>query len=692
MTREIEAEGGEEAGIESQGLRLGRRAMMAAIGVAGLGAIGSTQALAQQTEEDDEGNGNGGGNANQPWYTWEADVDAGGNSLTNLSSADPDHLYTSAREADVVVWRDSEDVYQVDGSDGTVAAEEELMAAIQAGVDSLSEDRSTAESVLVASSGVVDAEDEVTGVDLPSHTTVDVAGEITIEGETDDLFSAVGAENIEIPRLTVSGGASRAVFLDDCSEVRLGHLWIEGVTVQGVRIQGGCEDVQIDTAYVAETGHHGIETYDVTRIQIGQVIGVDPGSSVLLLNETFDATVGQVIGQNPKFDYATFRLANGCRNITCGRVVSRGGVRGVSIITGTRDVTVGEVNINGGRKAGILLVDVRNVNILGGVIKNVDGPGVNIWSIGLQGTTSEINESISLGNLRIVDERSGDDRSQTHAIRERGACLHNRFLDNDIRGGGTEDLIEVGSETTIVDRNVGGGIDSGTVTLSSGGPEAGRVEGVTTHRASSLSVRAQPLDETDAAFAWEEWFEWTGEQWDLVFDWRTDPGESLTLEYVVDRPQGTTDREFDREAIWENSVPDVESGGTYRIVAAHSGKVLEVADGSESSGANVQQGTWNDEPHQKWTVNVDDREDTGWRVYASNIIAEHSGGALAVSNGNAQQGTGQSFTLERYENGHQIKTDDGRLQVEDGSTIDGANIVEGGWEGRANQIWVFEEV
>ncbi|RDI69879.1 RICIN domain-containing protein [Halopelagius longus] len=684
MTREIESDGREEAGIESDGLRLGRRAMMAALGVAGFGAVGSEPALARQEAQ-------GGGNANQPWRTWEGDVDADGNRLTNLRSADPDHLYTSAREADVVVWRDSEGVYQADGPDGTVATEEELMAAVQAAVDSLSDDRETAERVLVASGGVVDATDEVTGVDLPSHTTVDVAGEITVEGETDDLFSAVGAENVEIPRLTVKGPASRAVFVDDCSRVRLGHLWIEGVTVQGVRIQGGTEDVQIDTAYVAETGHHGIETYDVTRIQIGQVVGVDPGSSVLLLNETFDATVGQVIGKNPTFDYATFRLANGCRNVTCGRVVSRGGVRGVSIITGTRDVTVGEVHVNGGRKAGILLVDVRNVNILGGVIKNVDGAGVNIWSIGLQGTTSEINESISLGNLRIVDERPEEERSQTHAIRERGACLHNRFLDNDVRGGGTEELIEVASETTIVDRNVGGGLASGTVTLDPGASPAGRVEGVTTHRASSLSVRAQPLDGPDAAFAWEEWFEWTGSQWDLVFDWRTDPGESVTLEYVVDRPQGTTDREFDRDEIWEESVPDVESG-TYRIVAAHSGKVMEVADGAESMGANVQQGTWNDEPHQRWKVSVSDREDTGWRVYASGIAAEHSGRGLTVSNGDARQGTGQSFTLERYENGHQIKTDDGRLQVEDGSTDDGANVVEGDWEGRANQIWLFEEV
>lgn len=671
-----------DASSDRATLPIDRRGVMAALGVAGLGAAFGGSASAGKSSGQD------GGDGNQPWYAWEADVDAGGHDLNELNGLDVDHVYTSARDADVVVWRDEEDVYHADGADERVASDEELMAAVQAAVDSLSDGRTTKERVLVASSGEVRSEDDVTGVDLPSHTSVDVAGEITIDGEVDDLFSAVGEENLEIPRLTVKGGASRAIFLDDCSKVRLGRLWIEDVTVQGVRIQEGCEDVQIDTAYLENTGHHGIETYDVRRIQIGQVLGVDPGSSVLLLNETFDATVGQVVGRNPTFDYATFRLANGCRNVTVGRVVSRGGVRGMSIITGTRDVTVGQVNVVGGEKAGILLVDVRNVNILGGVIKNVDGPGVNMWSIGLQGTTSEINEGITLSNLRIVDERSGDERQQTWAIKEDGACLNNRFVDNDVRGGGTEGLIDVASETTVVDRNHGGGLDSGTVTLEPGESPAARVEGVTTHQLSSLSLRAQPYDAPDAAFAWDHHFEWTGGRWDLVFEWRTDPGEALTLEYVVDRPQGTTDREFDREAVWEESVQTVEAG-TYRIVAKHSEKVLEVADGSEASGANVQQGTWNDEPHQRWHI---DEGGTELWVDVDRIEADHSGKALEVVGGNAQQGSGQSFTLERYEDGFQIQTDDGRLQVEDGSTADGANVVEGAWEGRGHQIWLFEEL
>lgn len=664
-----------------------RRGVMAALGAAGFGAVLGGPASAQG------GGSGGGGDGNQPWYSWDADVDAGGNDLTNLNAVDVDHLYTPARAADVVVWRDDEGVFHADGTDERVASGEEFMGVVQAAVDSLSEDRTTKERVLVASSGEVSADDETTGVEIPSYTVVDVAGEITVDGQVDAILSATDAEYVDVPRLTVKGEASQAVFLSGCSKVRLGKLWIEDVTVQGVRIQDGSEDIWIGTAYIANNGHHGIETYTVDRIQIGQVIGVDPGSSVVLLNETTDATVGQVVGRNPKFDYATFRLANGCRNVTAGQIVSRGGVRGVSIITGTRHVTVGEVNVAGGEKAGMLLVDVRNVNVLGGVIRNTNGSGVNIWSIGLQGTTSEINEGINLTNLRIVDDRPEGERQQEWAINERGANLHNRFVDNDLRGGGTEGLINVGSETTFVNENVGGGIDSGTVELACGDGPAARVEGVTDHRMSSLALRAQPIEAPDCAFAWKHYFEWTGDQWDLVFEWRTDPGKSLTLEYIVDRPQATTDREFDREQVWEESVPTVEDG-TYRIEAVHSGMAMEVADGSESTGANVQQGEWADEPHQRWRVEGAEPTETGWRSPVESIVAEHSDMALTVNaDGNAVQGNGgqsfQSFTLERYEGAFQIQTDDGRLQVEDASTDAGAHVVEGPWEGRSNQLWRF---
>ncbi|WP_226040014.1 RICIN domain-containing protein [Natrinema sp. DC36] len=659
---------------------MGRRGAMAVLGAAGLGTALTGAASAR----GDEGKG-GPNTGNQPWYEWDADVDAGGNGLYDLTALDVDHTYTGAREADVIVWRDDDGVYHADGEDDAVASGEEPMPIVQAAVDALDDDRTTKATVRVAADLEVSEDHERTGVDVPSHTRLDVAGEVTVDGETDAVLSMRSVENVEIPRLTVTGSASQAIFADDCSELTIGRLWIDGVTVQGVRIQGGSSDVQIDTAYVTNTGHHGIETYDVERIQIGQVTGVDPGSSVLLLNETFDASVGQVVGENPSFDYATFRLANGCRNVSVGRVVSRGGVRGLSIITGTRDVTVGEVNVRGGSKAGILLVDVRNVKILGGVIKNFDGPGVNFWSLGLQGAASEINEGITLANLRITDDR--DDPSQPWAIREDGACLHNQFVNNDVRGGGTEGLIRVASETTVVDGNVGGGLDQGTVTLESGSSPAARVSGVAEYYRSTIEARTMPSGEAGASAAWEQYPEWNGESWDLVFEWRTDPGTDVDVDYVVDQPRATIGRSIDRDALWDEAVQSIEPG-TYRVVAEHSGKVLEVADGSTAAGAPIQQGEWADEPHQRWVVDgsMDGRQGR------FTLAAEHSDKGIAFSGTEAVQGSVTEYRMERYETGFQIDVPGGRLEVAEGSTVDGAPVRAGDWEGEPNQIWRFERL
>ncbi|GAB7021370.1 RICIN domain-containing protein [Halostagnicola bangensis] len=671
-------------------LSMGRRGALAALGAAGLGAAISGSASAGGKEGANTAN-----TGTQPWYEWDGDVDAGENGLYDLESLEVDHTYTRAGDADVTVWCDGDGTYHADTEDGTISSDDEPMAVLQDALDSLEDARTTKATVRVTSDLVVSEDHDVHGVDVPSYTRLDIAGTVSVEGETGDVLSMSGVENVHVPQLTVEGEAGRAVFADDSSNLTFGRLWIDGVTGQGVRLEGGCTDVQIDTAYVTNTGHHGIETYDVERIQIGQVIGVDPGSCVVLLNETFDASVGQVIGENPQFDYATFRLANGCRGISVGRVVSRGGVRGLSIITGTRDVTVGEVNVQGASKAGILLVDVRNIKILGGIIKNTDASGVNFWSLGLMGESSEINEGITLANLRITDDR--DEPKQPWAINERGACLHNQFVNNDVRLPGSDDVsadgetdrIHVASEMTVVHGNVGGGVDRGTATLEPDASPAARVEGVSEHYHSTLEARTAPHGGASASAAWESYPEWNAESeaWDLVFEWRTDPGTSLEVDYVVDQPGAAIGRDIDRNAVWEAGVQSIEPG-TYRVVAEHSGQVLEVADGSPSSGARIQQGEWNDEPHQRWEV----EGEMDGRQGQFTLTAEHSGMGVTFSGSDAVQGSAEEYRMERYENGFQIDVPDGRLEVAEASDESGATVRAGEWEGGAHQIWTFERL
>ena len=103
--------------------------------------------------------------------------------------------------------------------------------------------------------------------------------------------------------------------------------------------------------------------------------------------------------------------------------------------------------------------------------------------------------------------------------------------------------LAVSAPDTVVENNVAAGIDEGAVTLAGGGDPAARVATVTGQRGSTLTARAKPLDKLDKSYSWGSYFAWDGEAsaWDLVFEWRIDPGVDLQVDYIVNRPQATVD-------------------------------------------------------------------------------------------------------------------------------------------------------
>ncbi|UHQ98497.1 right-handed parallel beta-helix repeat-containing protein (plasmid) [Natrinema zhouii] len=546
-----------------------RRDALGLIGAAGLGAAFSGSASASTSSSADPETGN------QPWYEWDADVDAGGNGLYDLNTLEVDHTYTSAREANVIVWEDDSGTYHADNADGNVASGEDYFGVIQAAVDSLSDDRTMKERVLVTASGTVGPVDELTQIVLPSYTVLDVPATIRVRDEGESLVNVIRGfdeEEIEIPRITIEGNPRFGVLLQNCNNVTIGDAELKfshlddlepyedypgtppshdpdssrsevladpgyvGAINEGIRISGRSrpeksEDIAINSVYVENSGHHAVETYETTRVQINEVIARDLGGAGVLLNATSDATINSIIGSNPGGGYPTFRLANENENISVSNVVARGGVRGIAIITDARNVTIGEVNIVGCDWEGIQLTDAKNVTISGGLIRNIDGPGVAIWPH----LNEPVNEGITLSNLRIVDDRPADERQQTWAIHEEDNVQNNRFINNDVRSGGTEGLIRVASETTVVRNNLGGGLNSGLVTLESGESPAARIEGIAGHYASTLELRAQPLENPGGPFAYDHYFQWNDGDWDLVFEWRDDPGENFDIEFIVDR-------------------------------------------------------------------------------------------------------------------------------------------------------------
>ncbi|WP_226042630.1 hypothetical protein [Natrinema sp. DC36] len=64
---------------------------MAVLGATGLGALSGTASGRR-------GSGDGPTTGNQPWYEWDADVDAGGNGLYDLGRLQAGHVHTAARD------------------------------------------------------------------------------------------------------------------------------------------------------------------------------------------------------------------------------------------------------------------------------------------------------------------------------------------------------------------------------------------------------------------------------------------------------------------------------------------------------------------------------------------------------------------------------------------------------------------
>ncbi len=552
---------------ERTGSSIPRRSALGLIGAAGLGAAFSASASASGEPET----------GNQPWYEWETDVDACDNGLYDLESLEVDHTYTDAREPDVIVWRDDDGSYHADGSDGHVASGDDYLGIIQEAVDSLSDDRTTKERVLVTADGTVEATDELEQVVLPSYTVVDVPATIRVEDEGQSLvipFRGIDEEQIDIPRLNVTGNPRFGLVLQNCDNVRLGNINVqfdtldvldpyedhpdfdpdedsfppshdpdksreeqladpvhvgeinEGIRVSGRSLEEDATDIQLESAYIENANHHAVEFYDIDRVQIGRVLGNEMQGCGLILNGITDATVDSVIGRNPSSStaYATFRCANDCENATIGNVLSRDAPRGIHITSGSDDITVGNVNIIGARNnAGIAIDGVENITIDGGLIKNTDGEGVRAWG-----------DTVTITNLRVVDERDEDERNQTHGIEFTGT--NGRIVNNDVRDGGTvADLHIDVDDKTVVRGNVGGGLAAGSTTLEAGAEPAARVENVSDDWAGSLSARTHLEEEPPGAFALDHRFEWNGDAWDLLFEWETDPGSDLNLEYVVDR-------------------------------------------------------------------------------------------------------------------------------------------------------------
>ena len=142
--------------------------------------------------------------------------------------------------------------------------------------------------------------------------------------------------------------------------------------------------------------------------------------------------------------------------------------------------------------------------------------------------------------------------------------------------------------------------------------------------------------------------------------------------------------------------------GRYYLVNRNSLKVMEVAGGSHLDGANIQQNTYNGSTYQQWDVNPMPSASGGDYSYFS-MTAVHSGKAADLYNfdyndgGNINQwstgtyaGVNQQYFMEYVEDGWFFicnRWSGKYLDVNGGSTADGANIFLWSGNGQYNQQW-----
>ena len=189
---------------------------------------------------------------------------------------------------------------------------------------------------------------------------------------------------------------------------------------------------------------------------------------------------------------------------------------------------------------------------------------------------------------------------------------------------------------------------------------------------------------------------------DLYFD-----GYGPQREYTMTLPGGSgyqngqTNAERVVNISWGDDIQPIIDG-KYILVNRNSGKVMEIALGSTSAGANVQQNAFNGTPQQYWNVTPVDSRIGGDFSYFS-IISPHSSKSLdikdwSLSNGgnimmwDDTKGGNQQWYMEYVEDGwfyirsrHSAKC----IEVANASTSNGANIYQWDKDGDKNQQWRF---
>ncbi|WP_246002337.1 hypothetical protein [Allorhizocola rhizosphaerae] len=272
----------------------------------------------------------------------------------------------------------------------TVYTGSDMRAAVQAAIGSLTAGRTSTQWVVVRGSGTVSANSRIS---LASYTGIDVCGTITVSGSGSGDQAPIyarGVRDIEVRYLTLRGAPLYGIFMRNVTNVILGQIDMRLSGGLGIRIDNHGDrsvrsrNIRIDNVYVEGAPNQGVETYGVDGLTIGTVTARRVGYSGLLLNDTWNATIGTVDAENTGTGtgYAAFRMANRNGrvsssypvNIRVGTVKARGGGRGIFCVSESGGAVIDRVDIASTGNNSVLIENCYNVTIAA-VSGTVNGGG-----------------------------------------------------------------------------------------------------------------------------------------------------------------------------------------------------------------------------------------------------------------------------------------------------------------------------
>ncbi|KAK4200980.1 hypothetical protein QBC40DRAFT_306272 [Triangularia verruculosa] len=248
-------------------------------------------------------------------------------------------------------------------------------AAIQAGLDGIS----SGQRVAVLASGSIGAGT----ITLASGKIFEGCGTINVGNRAGrGAIEIQNVNDVQIPFLTMTGNPYFGLRVSGTRNLKLGRLNFNlsgGLAIRFDRDAAMNYNVEMDTITVTGAGSHAVETWNIDGLKINSVIARNVGESGLLLQNTRNAWVGLVDGDNVATGtgYATFRMANENgknangnynTNVYIDKVVSRGGGRGIFCVSRSGGVVIQSVDLSNNGNNAILIENCYNVSIRGGTV------------------------------------------------------------------------------------------------------------------------------------------------------------------------------------------------------------------------------------------------------------------------------------------------------------------------------------